>query len=57
MKIELSKDELAIVMDCLALGQLAKTYNLFNKLVPYMQANEAPVEPPVLTEVVDLPKN
>lgn len=38
MQVELSKEELAIVLDGLAALPLARTYNLFNRLLPYLNA-------------------
>lgn len=43
--VPLDADELILICDHLAAGQLAKTYNLFNKLVKIHQENYVPKQP------------
>ena len=45
MNIEVNKDELALILDALAAMPLARTYNLFNRLIQI--ANPPPVMTPI----------
>lgn len=42
MNIKLSKEEIALILDALSQLPLAKSYNLFMKLLPHVQPQPEP---------------